>query len=241
MSAPALSIVVPGKGFADVAELIGHLRAQTVADRIELIVPTPAPNELSPGRAGLAGLAGVVAVPVASVHPMPLARAAGVAAASAPVIFMGETHSLPEPEWAERLLAAHAAGWRRVTPVLVNGNPDGALSWAAFLLDYGSRAGFLSSSPLAWAPVHNASYPAEWLRANTASLGHLLDGYQRYAEGRQPEEGAYRAADARMGHLNVSRPLHWCTSASSPGASRAPRARPTGPWRAGPPTSPPPR
>lgn len=209
MSAPALSIVVPADGFADIAELTEHLSAQTVARLIELVVPTSAPHELTPDRAELTGLAGVVVVPVVSVHPMPAARAAGVAAASAPVVFMGETHSLPEPDWAERLLAAHAAGWRRVTPVLVNGNPDGALSWAAFLLDYGSRASFLHSSPLPWAPVHNASYPAEWLRSNAGALERLLDGYQRQAEGREPEEGAYRAADARMGHLNVSRPLHW--------------------------------
>jgi hypothetical protein len=206
---PALSIIVPADRFADIAELAVCLRAQTVAGRIELVVPTTAPHEMAPDRPELRGLAGVVAVPVASVHPLPAARAAGVAAASAPVIFLGETHSLPEPDWAERLLAAHDTGWRRVTPVLFNGNPDGALSWAAFLLDYGSRASFLPSSPLAWAPVHNASYPAEWLRSNADALERLLDGYRRYAEGREPEEGAYRAADARMGHLNVSRPLHW--------------------------------
>lgn len=206
---PALSVIVPAEGFADVAELVGRLCAQTIADRIELVVPTTAPGEFPPDRPETAALAGLVAVPVGGVHPMPEARAAGARRVSGPVVFMGETHSLPAPDWAERLLAAHDQGWERVTPVLANGNPDGALSWAAFLLDYGSRAEGMDSSPLPWAPVHNVTYRAEWLRRHDADLERLFDGYRRYAEGRGPEPGGYRAADARMDHLNVSRPLHW--------------------------------
>ena len=62
---------------------------------------------------------------VRSVNHLPEARAAGVRAASAPIVFIGETHSYPQPGWAEALLTAFEGPWAAVVPAIGNANPNG--------------------------------------------------------------------------------------------------------------------
>ena len=63
-------------------------------------------------------VAGFAAFRVVEHDPMqlPAARAAGVRAAGAPVVFVGETHTYPHERWAEALIAAHEHAWTAVTP-----------------------------------------------------------------------------------------------------------------------------
>lgn len=74
------------------------------------------------------------------------ARAAGVRAATAPVVALAEDHAFPAPGWAEAFIERHGEGWAAVGPVISNANPRSATSWANLLIEYapwleGARGG----------------------------------------------------------------------------------------------------
>ena len=96
----------------------------------------------------LDGFGAVRVAPVPAPLSLPRARATGVRAASAPIVFVGETHCFPEPDMCNRLLAGftdeHCAA---VVPAIVNANPKTALSWASYLTDYGGWGPGRTSGP----------------------------------------------------------------------------------------------
>ena len=125
---PRLSFVVPTDSFATIADVAERLAAQSVAEDIELVVVCRAASEL-----GEHARVGAVSVTVVE-HPLlPLgeARAAGVRAAAAPVVAIGETHAFPAPGWGEHLIAAHDGPWSAVVPAITNANPDGCLLYTS--------------------------------------------------------------------------------------------------------------
>ena len=50
-----------------------------------------------------------------------------------------------------------------IVPGFGNANPNGPLSWAIFLLDYGRWLAGLPAGEIGLAPTHNASYKREVL------------------------------------------------------------------------------
>lgn len=203
-AAPAISVVVVTDRAETLAEVIGYLRAQTIHERVELVVPTPKPADTGFADLDDGELAEVTVVQVESVTPIAIARAAGVRAAAAPYVFVGETHSFPAPDMLERLVDAHRAGWDRVAPVFANANPSNALSWAAFLLDYGRYAAPADSGE-AQAPIYNCSYARASLEA-LEPLDRLIESGSTLnddlaAAGCRP----YRQGEAAIAHVNVAR------------------------------------
>ena len=60
--------------------------------------------------------------------------------ATAPLVYLAETHAFPQAGFVEEVILAHEQGWTAVVPAVENGNPgDGAWSWSILLLDYGDR------------------------------------------------------------------------------------------------------
>ncbi len=168
----ALSVVLVTDGYATIAKVVEALTGQTAAARIELVVVTPAIAELEDRLAGPArDLAGVRIVDIGSVDALAPARAAGIRAAAAPVVVVGETHAYPHPGWAEALLAAHAGPWAAVVPGFGNANPDSSVSWAAFLCDYAEWLRGLPPRELVRIPTHNTAYK----RSALLGLGPRLD------------------------------------------------------------------
>jgi hypothetical protein len=121
-----------------------------------IVIPRENANEVPLER--LQSFCGIRIVAVDAIKPMPAARAAGVRASTAPVIFIGETHSFPHPGFADAIIAAHEGPWDVVVPGLGNANPSSPRSWAAFVLDYGYWLAGLSASEIANGPTWNASY-----------------------------------------------------------------------------------
>ncbi len=140
-----------------------------------------------------------------------VARAAGVRGSSAPIIFIGETHSFPAPDMAELILEAfEGAEWACVVPSVYNANPRGMISWSGCILDYGRWAAGLPAGEIESAPVYNAAFRREVLLA----LGDRLP----FALGQTDELGLALAAKgqrvlfaphARIGHANVTGPSDW--------------------------------
>ncbi|MDX6504841.1 MAG: hypothetical protein QOE29_1966 [Gaiellaceae bacterium] len=207
MSAPAgrrLSFVVLADRFATIARVVEHLQAQTIAPELELVVACPSVDGFGPLPDGIATT--LVEVPLL---PMGHARAAAVRAARAPVVVLGETHVFPAPDWAERLVAAHAAGYVGGAPGLVNANPRGSLSWAGFLMDYARWVAELPRPELASPPAYNGFWDRSALDAAGASLEELLDPCTLVGPAAHVRGRFVHLPDARLAHLNVSRPGPW--------------------------------
>jgi hypothetical protein len=208
MAAPArLAFVVATDRFDTIRSVVDHLRAQTIAGQIELVIASPEGEALPVPEDAAAGLAAVRLVE-ARLEPLSAARAVGVEAATAELVYIGETHVYPRPDWAERLVAAHdAADWFAVVPRLTNANPRRALSQASLALDYGMWGG-ASSRPLDRMPGSNVVIRRTALCAEPGALAELLRP-EELATCARDRGGIYHAADAEILHLNVSRPASW--------------------------------
>jgi hypothetical protein len=204
---PALSVVLATDELATIEPVVRRLRAQTVAGQVELVIVTTRPDEAPDGE----GLAGCRVVGVDDLVPLTAARAAGIRAATAPLVFVGETHTYPADGWAEALIDAHAGnGWAAVVPGFGNANPSGTLSWAAFLADYGAWLNVLPRRELELIPTYNTAYRREAL----LELGPRLDrvitsGDELIVALRDAGRRFVFEPSARIDHENVAAPKAW--------------------------------
>lgn len=204
-------ILTPG-GFDLIRETVRHLRAQTVRERLELVVVAPSRDALGPFGFETEGFARVRVVEAGEIRRAAPAKTLGVRAASAPVVAFAEEHCYPEPEWARLLLAAHARGWDAVGPQMCNANPSSAVSRAGLYLNYGSCLAPAEPGPSAALPWHNVSYKRELLDAYGEGLATLLAVEGLLLEDvRARGRGLYFEAGARTHHVNISRLSSWVT------------------------------
>jgi hypothetical protein len=171
---PHLSaIVISRDGLASCRRLLAALRGQSLRE-LEVVVVTPAACMSESDRTALADFASVQLVddPVATTSS---ARAAGIRAATAPLVALTEDHSLPAPGWAAALAGAHGAGVAVIGPELSNGNPASLLSWANFLIEYGEWCAPAPAGPRGHLPGHNSAYARDLLLALGDALPDWLD------------------------------------------------------------------
>ena len=161
--APALSVILPtANDFSGIRLTVRALAAQTARGRIELVIVVPH------GRSRIIesevrGFARVTIVNAGPVVTSNKSRAAGIRAATAPIIALAEDHSFPDPDWAEILIAAHESNYAVVGPVLRNANPRSALSWANLLLEYSPWLEGTPRGEMVDLPGHNSSYKRDLL------------------------------------------------------------------------------
>ena len=205
MTDAKLSYILATDSLATVRGVVEHLARQTRADRVELVLISPAALGAREALAA-SGLGAVLEVRCESPLRLAAARALGVQAASAPYVFLGETHSFPEPELVESLLEGFAGPWSAVVPALVNANPRAPTSCAGFLLDYGvwdpERPAEEVETPLVYNAAHRREALlglGERLAAGLSAVDHDL--------WRELAAGGHRARfepAARIRHLNVA-------------------------------------
>lgn len=206
-SGPALAVVLATDCFATLRPVIAALRRQEARGRIELVLVAPPGGLAHVDEWQVAGFAALRCVEVPSVLDLAAARAAGVRAATAPIVFLGETHTYVQPGWAEALLRAFEHPWAAVVPEVGNANPSGAVSWASYLLDYAT-----------WGPGRPAGEIRDPLIYNSAYRRDVLLGFgDRLERALEPAWEAMRPAlwegghrvwfepSARILHLNVAR------------------------------------
>jgi glycosyl transferase family 2 len=157
---PALSsILITPTDYGAIAKTMEHLRAQTIAGQIELVIVAPRADRVHVPPEDEASFHSVKIAEISEFGSLAVARVAGVEAASAPVVAFNEDHSFPEPGWAAALLEAHRRGYAGVAPQMKNANPASTLSWAALFLHFGGAVepgnGFETDYPAA---SHNMSY-----------------------------------------------------------------------------------
>ena len=207
---PALTVILATDRFDTVRKVVECLRLQTVRHVIELVFIAPDRASLQLEEAALDGLAGSQVLEVGTVERFAPARAAGVRTAKAPIVVIAETHSYPHPTWAEELIAAHRGPWGVVAPGFGNANPEGALSWAIFLLDYGRWVAGLPGTETDLAPIHNGAFKREVLLELGPRLeAALTHGDELTLHFRARGHRSYFSPAARIDHLNVVRPAAW--------------------------------
>jgi hypothetical protein len=173
---PALSVVIATRsGWAPLSRTIDCLAAQTVADRIELVVSAIGGPPSGAPPPAVERLAGHRVVADERAHSVAEAIEAGARAASAPVVAFGEDHAFPVPEWAEALLERHEEDWACVGAVVRNANPGTLVSWADYALGYGVYAEGQAGGEVATAPGHNSSYKRDVLLRYADGLAEALE------------------------------------------------------------------
>jgi glycosyltransferase involved in cell wall biosynthesis len=209
MSEPLLSIVIVTDAYETIRKTVRHLRAQTVADAIELVIVAP-DGELDLDGVELAELHSYRVVRVGDIRSLSWARAPGIRASSAPIVALAESHCFPEPDWAENLLAAHEGEWAGVGPAVFNANPGSVVSWVNLLLDYGPWLGPTDGGEMGDLPGHNSSYRKELLLAYGERLEAMLEAETiMHADLRAAGHRLYQQPSARTAHLNVTRTASW--------------------------------
>jgi GT2 family glycosyltransferase len=171
---PAMSVVlVTPDCYQTIARTVALLGAQSAADQLELIVVAPDVRSLDLPDTERRRFAAVRLVEAGQEKRYAAAHAAGVRAATTPVVAFAEDHAFPAPGWADALIAAHRGSWAVVGPAMRNANPDTRTSWADFLLGYGRWQEPIQGGPTDHVPGHNSSYK----RAALMSYGEKLEDY----------------------------------------------------------------
>jgi hypothetical protein len=207
---PSLAIILATDSYETIRPVIRHLQRQTIRDQLEIVMVGDA--SLTPGldATELTGFARVHVEVVESIDPVSAARAAGVRAARAPLVFIGETHTYAHPTWAETLVRAQAGDWAGLIPGFGNANPAGPLSWAIFLLDYGQWLHVMPARESDIAPTHNGAFRREVLLGLGEDLDHALhQGDQLTMLLRSANHRLYFEPAARIDHLNTARWGPW--------------------------------
>jgi hypothetical protein len=171
-----LTIVLVTDAYDTLRPVIRALRKQTERARLEVLIVAPSETLGAVDWSELAVFGAARVVTVAAPLSLPVSRAVGVRAASAPIVFIGETHCFPDPRMAEVVLACFTdERCVAVVPAITNGNPGTALSWASYLTDYGTWGPGRRGGRLEHPPVYNAAFKRDPLVNLGDQLDELLD------------------------------------------------------------------
>jgi hypothetical protein len=208
---PELSAVLATRrSFESIRKTVRHLRAQTVRDKIELLIVCPNKTDLHADEDELKDFWGYRILEVGQIDSVARTNAAGARAASAAVVVCCEDHSFPEPTWAEKLLEAHHGPYAAVGPAIYNANPRTRLSRADFLLGYGPWAAPIEAGEMEHLPGHNTAYKRDILLSYGDRLGEMMEAESVLQwDMRRKGHRLYLQPAARVAHTNFSRLKPW--------------------------------
>lgn len=202
-------LVTPDR-YETIRTTMKYLRAQTVRDRLEIVIVAPSTGALHLDHAEIKEFLQCRVVELDAVRSIAEGNAAGVRQASAPVVVLAEDHAYPDPGWAAALIEAHQHSWAAVGPVVRNANPKSVISWADFLIAYGPWSEPATAGEVEHLPGHNSSYKRDILLNYGPGLEAMLGaesvlhwdlrarGYRLYLEPK-----------ARIAHLNFGLRSSW--------------------------------
>jgi len=186
---------------------LDHLRSQTVSALLELIIVTRSRKELHLAPSNLEGFSNYKILEIGEFESEGVAKAAGVMAASAPLVAFTEDHSYPDPLWAEALINAHSKGnFAVVGPVVLNANPHSSISWGTFLVLYSQWIAVQPHKEIKHLPGNHSCYKRELLLKYSSHLSEMLEAesilqWDLFNKGHH----LYLEPTARAYHLNYSR------------------------------------
>jgi hypothetical protein len=210
MTAEMSVVIATPDRYDTIRKTMQYLRNQTVRDRLEIVVVAPSEESLGLDEEELAPFASFRVVEIGDVESLAAGNAAGVRAATAPVVALLEDHSRPEKGWAEAILETHRGDWAAVGPVMGNPNPGSAVSWADFLLGFGTWWIPTPSGEIDHLPTHNASYKRSVLleygpELETMLKAEIIMQWDMGARGHR----LYLDSGARVYHVNFELLRSW--------------------------------
>ncbi len=171
--APDLSVVlVAGTQRGRAQRVLDALAAQTVRDRLEVVVVDIAGN--APERLAVAPALRHIYAVRPDINRWGMARAEGVRLATGPVVGFIEDHCFPRPDWAAILLEAYREPWDVVGYAFTNANPDSYVSRASLLARYGQFAHPTGRRRASLVSGNNVSYRRPLLLSFGSELEGLL-------------------------------------------------------------------
>lgn len=214
--APAMSVILPTPSdFALIATTVRHLRRQTIASRLELVIVAMGHADFTLDRAACRGFWGTQ-VTRSGHGSHGEAAAAGVRAARGPVVVFAEDHCFPEPGWAEALLDGYASDEvAAVGPAFRNANPGTLVSWCDFAIGYGPWIDPTPGGDRPFLAGHNSSYRRDVLLELGSRMEELLESETvlhlelRAAGRRLVVQPRARSAHVNFGRLDVWPPVQF--------------------------------
>jgi hypothetical protein len=205
---PSMSVVVitPDR-YATVRKTLRHLRAQKARGSLEIIIVVPSAEGLDLDASEMRDFLRCKVVEVGHMSSTARARAAGVRAASAPVVAFAEDHAYPAPGWAKALIERHREAWAAVGPVMANANPRSVTSWANLLIEYAQWLAPAEGGEREHLPGHNGSYKRAVLVEYGERLEAMLDAESiLHWDLRAKGHRLYLEPQARTFHQNFTAP-----------------------------------
>jgi hypothetical protein len=166
-------VIVPDR-FETVARIVAHLLAQTVRERLEIVLASCEERPAIP-RDVMAAFGAWSIVRVDGLASTAAARAAATRAARAPLVAFVEDHCFPTPTWADALIVAHERPWAGVGPAVFNANPVTRVSWANLLIEYGPWLAPKDTGDWPHIPGHNSCYKRDVLLSCGDRLDSLME------------------------------------------------------------------
>lgn len=215
---PALSVVVVTRDDSRTLQpILAAFGALPVADRVEVVIVAPDEDSGTPAPGLIAPFATTTTVGVGPIVNRGRAAAAGVRVARGPIIALSENHCFPEPDWGERVLAAHeVAGRVGVGPAVFNANPEKALSRIAHAAGYGMYTTDHPAGAREELALHNSSFLRAAVTPHLDRLEDLLGDERHLWQTLRGAGGVLWFDPAiRKGHINEATwelvlGLAWC-------------------------------
>ncbi len=205
---PRLTVVlIAVQGYEIIQRTVAHLRRQTIADGIELLVMASNPEQAAIPDDVCEYFCDVRIVDIDGQRHMGSLRAEGIRQARAPYVAMAEDHCFANAVWAESLTAEHDDGADVVGPRMDNANPRTATSWAAQLIGYGRWLAGDEPCAINMLPGHNSSYRQTTMLQFGPELDALMSS-EVIAHWLLQQRGSRLVYQprARCRHVNVTRP-----------------------------------
>ncbi len=186
--------------------MLGHLRAQTIRDRIEIVIVGSTPEQFQVDESTLDGFAAHRTLYVGPIRSLNIPRAAGFRAARAPLVALTEDHCFPAPGWAQALVDAHRGPWAAVGPNIAVANPLRHMAWANHLIQYGPWAHTTPSGVQDDLPGHNSCYKRAVLLEFDQDLETLFIAEARlFSDLRRRGHQLYTEANAVSYHVYITK------------------------------------
>jgi hypothetical protein len=217
-----VSVVLATDRLDTVARTLACLRKQTIRDRLELVLVSLSGEPIGVGPEEVGCFARHRLVEPGTPMHLAAGRAAGVRAAQAPLVYLGESHAFPHPDMLERLLASFTPPWTVVVSGFGNANPDGPLSWSNLIADYGPWLDNLPSGERKRCPPYSTLFARSFaLRAVEQDEDAFAPGYDLVHALRAGGHRIFAQPAARLDHVNVSRREQWLRTRFTAGRSQA--------------------
>lgn len=203
-------VLVTPDNYETIRETIKHLRAQTVRDKLEIVIVAPLVKTLNLIESELREFSRFQVVEVGEISSLARARAIGIRHANAPIVVLTEDHSYPDPNWAEALIRAHQKPRAAVGPVMGNANPKTAISCANLFIEYGPWLDPAPAGEASHLPGHNSSYKREILLSYGSDLESMLESESiMHWDLRSRGFEIYLEPTAKTYHMNISLLSSW--------------------------------